>query len=70
MKSLWITLILLATCSASVNALPFTQTPEQSYEKSEEKRKAGGCRTYLCQAAHWIELELHSPRVVLPIRHH
>lgn len=37
MKSLWITLLLVATCSVSNNSLSFAQTPDQIYKKNNER---------------------------------
>jgi hypothetical protein len=37
MKSLWITLILVATCTVSNNSLSFAQTPDQIYKKNDER---------------------------------
>ena len=42
MRSLWITLILIAICGASVNSSSLAQTPEQSYQKGDERKEKKG----------------------------
>ena len=42
MRSLWITLILVAIGSASVNSPSLAQTPEQLYQKGEERIEKKG----------------------------
>ena len=42
MKSLWIKLILVATFAASGNSLSFAQTPDELYQKGNERREEKG----------------------------
>jgi len=47
MKSLWITFVLIATCSASGTSFSFAQTSEQSYQKGDERiEKKGDIEAY------------------------
>ena len=47
MKSLWITFVLIATCSASGNSFSLTQTPKQLYQKGDERiEKKGDVKAY------------------------
>ena len=42
MKSLWITLLLFATCATSGNSLSYAQTPEQQNKASDERIEQKG----------------------------
>ncbi len=56
MKSLWIKLILVATFAASGNSLSFAQTPENLYQKGDERiEKKGDVETSQLQKTNFPE---------------
>jgi len=63
MKSLWITLLLFATCAASGNSHSLAQNPEQLYQKGDERiEKKGDVEAYQRQETNFPK---HKNEVVI-----